>query len=58
MAIGERIKRIRTMRGMTLKYLGESVEFPAFKDTDKKRIYALFDILYIIKKTNRLGGKF
>ena len=29
MAIGERIKRIRTMRGMTLKYLGESVGFPA-----------------------------
>ncbi|MBR6044461.1 MAG: helix-turn-helix transcriptional regulator [Ruminococcus sp.] len=29
MAIGERIKRIRTMRGMTLKYLGESVGFPS-----------------------------
>lgn len=29
MAIAERIKRIRTMRGMTLKYLGESVGFPA-----------------------------
>ena len=29
MAIGERIKRIRLMRGMTLKYLGESVGFPA-----------------------------
>ena len=29
MAIGERIKRIRLMRGMTLKYLGEAVGFPA-----------------------------
>ena len=29
MAIAERIKRIRTMRGMTLKYLGESVGFPS-----------------------------
>ena len=28
MATGERIRRIRTMRGMTLKYLGESVGFP------------------------------
>ena len=29
MAIGERIRRIRNMRGMTLKYLGEAVGFPA-----------------------------
>ena len=29
MAIGERIKRIRNMRGMTLKYIGEAVGFPA-----------------------------
>lgn len=28
MAIGERIRRIRNMRGMTLKYLGEAVGFP------------------------------
>ena len=28
MAIGERIRRFRTMRGMTLKYLGEAVGFP------------------------------
>jgi transcriptional regulator with XRE-family HTH domain len=28
MSIGERIRHIRNMRGMTLKYLGEAVGFP------------------------------
>ena len=28
MSIGERIRRIRNMRGMTLRYLGEAVGFP------------------------------
>ena len=35
-----------------------SGEFPTFKDTDKKRIYALFDILYIIKKDKQARRQF